>query len=145
MSAGKQGILMRAFCFSTAIFASAVVSADEAPSPVVTPILQTTVTSSGQPLKLPGGKVELDAVYVTIPPGGATSLHRHPWSRFAYVEQGRIRVENRDTGQAADFEAGSVIVEAVNQWHVGRTLGPDPVKLVVFDLVPPGTTNVAPK
>lgn len=107
---------------------------------VTTPILRTRLTSSNQPLKLPQGDAELVAVTVEIPAGGATSVHQHPWSRFAYVEKGRIRVINHDTGQAKDFRAGEVLSEAVGQWHEGRAID-GPVRLIVFDIVPPGVTN----
>ena len=105
-----------------------------------TPILRTRLTSSNQPLKLPQGESELVAVAVDIPAGGATSVHQHPWSRFAYVEKGRLRVINHDTGEAKEFLPGEVLSEAVGQWHEGRALD-GPVRLIVFDIVPPGVTN----
>ena len=108
---------------------------------VTTPILRTRLTSSNQPLKLPRGDAELVAVTVDIPAGGATSVHQHPWSRFAYVEKGRIRVINHDTGEARDIRPGEVLSEAVGQWHEGRAID-GPVRLIVFDIVPPGVTNV---
>ena len=114
----------------------------EPPKMVTTPILRTRLTSSNQPLKLPQGESELVAVAVDIPSGGATSIHRHPWSRFAYVEKGRLRVINHDTGEAKDFRPGEVLSEAVGQWNEGRAVH-GPVRLIVFDIVPPGVTNIA--
>ena len=116
-------------------------SAVESHKMVTTPILRTRLTSSNQPLKLPQGDAELVAVTVDIPAGGATSVHQHPWSRFAYVEKGRIRVINHDTGEARDFRPGEVLSEAVSQWHEGRAID-GPVRLIVFDIVPPGVTNI---
>ena len=112
------------------------------PAPVVTPLAKGTTTVTGQPLKLPAGGAEYSVVLVVIPPGGATNVHRHPWSRFAYVEQGPIRLINHDTGQTFDFQTGSVIAESIGQWHEGRAIGPNPVRLIVFDLTPPGSANV---
>ena len=109
---------------------------------LTTPILRTRLTSSNQPLKLPQGDSELVAVAVDIPSGGATSIHQHPWSRFAYVEKGQLRVINHDTGEAKDFRPGEVLSEAVGQWHEGRAIE-GPVRLIVFDIVPPGVTNVS--
>ena len=114
----------------------------EPPKLVTTPILRTRLTSSNQPLRLPQGDAELVAVAVDIPSGGATSIHRHPWSRFAYVEKGHLRVINYDTGEAKDFRSGEVLSEAVGQWHEGRAVY-GPVRLIVFDIVPPGVTNVS--
>jgi quercetin dioxygenase-like cupin family protein len=108
---------------------------------VTTPILRTRLTSSNQPLKLPHREAELVAVTVDIPAGGATSVHQHPWSRFAYVDKGRLRVINHDTGEAKDFRPGEVLSEAVGQWHEGRAID-GPVRLIVFDIVPPGVTNI---
>jgi quercetin dioxygenase-like cupin family protein len=114
----------------------------EPPKMVTTPILRTRLTSSNQPLKFPQGDSELVAVAVDIPSGGATSIHQHPWSRFAYVEKGHLRVINHDTGQAKDFRPGEVLSEVVGQSHEGRAID-GPVRLIVFDIVPPGTTNIS--
>jgi quercetin dioxygenase-like cupin family protein len=113
------------------------------PRAQATPILRTAVTSSGQRLRLPRGRAELVGTLVIIPPGALLPIHRHPWSRFAYVEEGTVRVHNADTRQTRDFAKGEVIVEAVGQWHEGRAVSASPVRLVVFDLVPPGVNNVA--
>jgi quercetin dioxygenase-like cupin family protein len=107
---------------------------------VTTPIARTQLTSSNQPLRLPSGASELVAVTVDISAGGATSVHQHPWSRFAYVEKGSLRVINHDTGEAKVFEPGQVLTEAVGQWHEGRAIS-GPVRLIVFDIVPPGVVN----
>jgi quercetin dioxygenase-like cupin family protein len=147
--AGESGV--RAIFFLLAAFAATFASAQPysaewskpAARPekmVTTPILRTRLTSSNQPLKLPQGEAELVAIAVDIPAGGATSIHQHPWSRFAYVEKGELRVLNHDTGEARDFKSGEVLSEAVGQWHEGRATS-GPVRLIVFDLVPPGATN----
>ena len=108
---------------------------------VSTPILRTTRTTSGQPLRLPQGEAEMVATLVTIPAGGAMPIHQHLWSRFLYVEQGPVRIINHDTGQSHEFQTGQVIPEVVAQWHEGRALGPSAAKLIVIDLVPPGVNN----
>jgi len=145
---------MRAACYTMAILGAALVSADasptlarqsQPPAPILKPLLQTQTTVSGQPLKLPPAAAELTATIVTIAPGGATPIHRHPWSRFAYVEQGPLRLINHATGKTVDFQSGSVIVESVGQWHEGRALGPKPAKLIVFDLAPPGAATTEPQ
>ena len=114
------------------------------PPSVSTPIARTAQTSSGQPLKLPSGKVEMVATAVEFPPNGATTLHMHPWSRFVYVERGTLRVVNQDTGKTSEFKAGQVFPEVITQWHQGYA-GPEGAKLVVIDIVPPGATNVVMK
>jgi quercetin dioxygenase-like cupin family protein len=136
--------LVSAGFLSTACSAQTAATATTAavPAPIVTPLAKGTTTVTGQPLKLPRDKAEYSAVLVVIPPGGATNVHRHTWSRFAYVEQGPIRLINHDTGQTFDFQTGAVIAESVGQWHEGRAIGPNSVRLIVFDLVPPGAANV---
>ena len=111
---------------------------------VSTPLIRTAATISGQPLRLPQGPAEMVATAMDIPPGGATAIHQHPWSRFVYVERGPVRITNLDTGQGHDFQTGQVLAEVVAQWHEGRA-GNSPVRLVVIDLVPPGATNMVMK
>ena len=110
--------------------------------PVVTPIVRTATTISGQPLRLPQGAAEMVAASVDIPAGGRVMLHRHPWSRFVYVESGRIAVRNRDTGTTTEAAAGQALAEVVNQWHEADALDGAPARLVVIDVVPPGVVNV---
>ena len=108
---------------------------------VVTPIVRTAATISGQPLRLPQGASEMAAAFVDIPAGGAIMIHKHPWSRFVYVESGTLQVTNHATGASKDFPAGTVLAEVVEQWHEGRAVGGTPVRVVVIDVVPPGVNN----
>ncbi len=111
---------------------------------VSTPLVRTSTTISGQPLRLPQGAAEMVATAMDIPPGAATAIHQHPWSRFVYVERGPVRITNLDTGQSHDFQTGQVMAEVVAQWHEGRALN-SPVRLMVIDVVPPGVTNMVMK
>jgi quercetin dioxygenase-like cupin family protein len=114
------------------------------PKAVVTPLTRTGKTISGQPLRLPQGDAEVVAAAVEIPAGGSLPIHKHPWSRIVYVEQGVLTVANLDTGATLDFTSGQVLPEVIDQWHEARA-GAGPVKLVVIDLVPPGVTNMVMK
>ena len=134
-------VLLLAMCAAASPSAAQPVeTAVQAERMVTTPILRTRLTSSNQSLRIPQGDAELVAVAVDIPAGGATSIHQHPWSRFAYVEKGELRVLNHQTGESRDFKPGEVLSEAVGQWHEGRATS-GPVRLIVFDIVPPGVTN----
>ncbi|MDP8995123.1 MAG: hypothetical protein M3N07_09120, partial [Pseudomonadota bacterium] len=45
------------------------------------PIVRSSVTMSGQPLRHRGEGAEVAVAAVEIAPGGALPRHRHPWSR----------------------------------------------------------------
>jgi quercetin dioxygenase-like cupin family protein len=121
---------------------SAPPTAAAVPNSASVPIIRTAHTVSGQPLRLPRGNAEMVATAVEIPANGATAIHQHPWSRFVYVERGPLRVINHDTGETRDFQTGEVFAEVIAQWHEGRAPGVNGARLVVIDLVPPGTTNM---
>lgn len=104
-------------------------------------ILRTDKTISGQSLKFAQGKSEMVASVADFAPNGVTAVHKHPWSRIVYVERGPLRVTNFDRHRTDVFQTGQVFVEAVDEWHQGHA-GPQGARLVVFDLVPPGTNNV---
>lgn len=108
---------------------------------VVKPVLSTTTTSSGQPIVLPQKDAQLVVSTYDIPPGAVLPKHKHPSPRYAYVLAGTIAVTNFDTGKTDTFKSGDFIVEAVDQWHSGATVGAEPVKLLVIDMVEKGQVN----
>ena len=114
-------------------------------APVSTPILETTETMSGQPIALPQGAVALAASRTDIPAGGRVPVHKHLWPRFVYVEKGWIELVNHDAGITRAYGPGDVVVEPVGQWHEGRAMGGDPVRLIAYDTAPPGKRNVVLK
>jgi quercetin dioxygenase-like cupin family protein len=129
-----------------AVLAAALaVAASAAEPPKVTQIAVAQTTWSGQPIVLPQGKVEVRAMTVDIPVAGRLPPHKHPYPRYAYVQAGRLSVTNEVTGQTKMFGAGEFVVEAVDQWHSGETVGGEPVRLLVIDEAPPGAANVVPK
>jgi len=109
---------------------------------VVTPVLTTDVTASGQPIVLPQKDAEVSASTYDIAPGAKLPVHKHPYPRYAYVLAGKLSVTNVDTGKTNTYETGGFIVEAVDQWHKAANIGSDAVKLLVIDMVPKGANNV---
>lgn len=109
---------------------------------VVTPVLTTDVTASGQPIVLPQKDAEVSASTYDIAPGAKLPVHKHPFPRYAYVLAGKLSVTNVDTGKTNIYETGGFIVEAVDQWHKAANIGGDPVKLLVIDMMPKGANNV---
>lgn len=113
-----------------------------AAGPVSTPISSSTTTWSGQPYSVPSGELQVTAQTVEIPVGGALGVHKHPWPRFAYVQQGTLRVINDDAHLTREFKAGEFVVEAIGQWHHAEVVGDQPVRLLVIDQAPAGKVNM---
>lgn len=109
---------------------------------VVRPVLSATTTSSGQPIVLPQKDAQVIASTYDIPPGAVLPKHKHPFPRYGYVLAGTIAVTNLDTGKTETFKTGDFILEAVDQWHYGATVGAEAVKLLVIDMVEKGQANV---
>ena len=108
---------------------------------VVTPLLSTTTTASGQPITLPQGNAEVIVSTFDIAPGATLPVHKHPFPRYAYVLAGDLRVTNTETNKSDDYKTGDFIVEMIGQWHRGTNIGATPVKLIVIDQVEKGASN----
>ncbi len=108
---------------------------------VVKPISSSGVTSSGQPIVLPRGHLQVTTSTYDIAPGAVLPVHKHPFPRFAYVLEGNLSVTDQDTGQTFLYKPGDMIVEVVNQWHYGENIGSSPVRLLVIDEVEGNAPN----
>jgi quercetin dioxygenase-like cupin family protein len=119
--------------------------AEPGKSVIVTPVLTTDVTASGQAIVLPSKDAQLIVSTYEIAPGAALPAHRHPYPRFGYMLAGSLRVTNLETGKSDDYKAGDFIPEAIGQWHQGANTGDGPVKILVIDQVERGRLNVEVK
>jgi quercetin dioxygenase-like cupin family protein len=104
----------------------------------ISPVLTTTVTSSGQPIVLPQGNVQLITSIYEIPPGAKLPEHEHNSQRYGYMMSGHLRITLTESGKSVEFKPGDFIVEARGQWHKAENIGGEPVKLLVIDQVEPG-------
>jgi quercetin dioxygenase-like cupin family protein len=104
----------------------------------ITPLLSTAVTSSGQPIVLPQGNIQLITSIYEIAPGAKLPEHEHNAQRYGYLMSGRLRITNTETGKSDEFKPGDFIVEARGQWHKAESIGTEPIKLLVIDQVEPG-------
>ncbi|MGA0531113.1 cupin domain-containing protein [Hansschlegelia sp. KR7-227] len=129
---------MAGFC----LVSSQVVALEPTKPVTVTPMLTTSVTSSGQPIVLPQTDVQLIVSTYEIQPGATLPVHKHPSARYAYVVSGTLSVANDATGVTAVFKPGDFVVEAIGQWHQGANIGPDTVKLLVIDQIEKGHATV---
>ncbi len=91
-----------------------------------------------QPITLPSGPLRLVVSQYVIPPGSVLPVHRHPYARYAYVQAGRLKITNVQSGVAKIFGPGDVVVEMINIWHSATPVGTETVRLLVFDQLPPG-------
>lgn len=110
-----------------------------APRPiVVTPLAAADTTASGQPIVLPPGEVTVRVSRYVIAPGARLPVHKHPHTRYAFVQSGTLEVYATDSGQRFVYKAGDFIVEVRDQWHHGENIGTVPVELLVIDQTPKG-------
>lgn len=117
----------------------------DAPAVVVTRILATDVTASGQPIVLPQTGVQVIVSTYEFAAGATLPDHKHPFPRYAYVLEGTLEVSYDATGKSQVYKPGDFILEAVEQWHHGAAIGSGPVKLLVIDQVEKGRENVVLK
>ena len=91
----------------------------------LTPILETTTTFTGQPIRFPQGENQLVAVLAEVAPGGQVGRHMHPVPLFVYMLEGTLTIEMEGHGTHA-FQAGQGFAEVTHTWHNGRNLGDKP-------------------
>ena len=109
--------------------------------PVVTKLFSGTTTALGQQIRLPEGAAEVTVLSYEIPPGAVLPDHKHPHPRYAYVLAGRLKVTTGDGIKSFEYGPGDFIVEMLDAWHSGQTVGRETVRLLVIDQGPPGTAN----
>jgi len=121
-------------------------AATPAPAPAPSNPVQTRYdhTITGQPLRPPPTPFQLLVTQVTYPPNHVIACHKHSWPRYVYVQSGHLRVTTYNPLAVHNFTAGQVVVEAIDQWHEGRVMGPEPLRLVAMEQVPPGRDNSTP-
>lgn len=97
----------------------------------VTPLLKTTQTWDGAPIKYPEGQAEITSLMIEVAPGGETSWHEHPVPSFGAVLEGTLEVTLTD-GRKKLIKSGEALAEVIATAHNGRNVGNTPVKLLVF-------------
>ncbi len=107
----------------------------------LTPILQTSTTFSGQPIRFPQSDNQIVAVLAEVAPGGQVGRHLHPNPLFVYILEGALTIEMEGHG-AHTFSAGEGLAEVVNTWHNGRNLGDTPVKFLIVFAAQEGTPTI---
>jgi len=98
----------------------------------VVEVFRGSQTALGQPLRFPGRDGTVVVTTYDIPPGARLPVHRHPQQRMAYVLSGNLRVSTPG-GRSWDYKPGDMVIEMLDNWHSGETLGTEPVRLLVID------------
>jgi len=104
-------------------------------------IFSATTTASGQPIVLPKTDAEVVVWMYDVPVGARLQVHKHPFQRYAYVLQGKLRVATADNSRTWEYKAGDFVVEMVDAWHYGTNVGSERVRLLVIDQVEKGQAN----
>jgi quercetin dioxygenase-like cupin family protein len=105
----------------------------------ITPLLETTTTWEGSPIRHPRGTAQITGLMVEIPAGGETGWHSHPVPSFGYILEGTLDVTLKN-GRVKRLNAGEAVAEVIDTVHNGHVVGAQAVKLIVFYV---GTENGA--
>ncbi|MCX5521224.1 cupin domain-containing protein [Kaistia defluvii] len=117
---------------ATLATASAFAEESYKPSVKVKRILQTTTTTSGDPIRYPDvPDPEVQSLIVEIPAGGETGWHTHPVPAYAYILAGTIEVDS-EGGATRIFKAGDSFAEMVDHRHNGRVVGDETVRILMI-------------
>ena len=98
----------------------------------ISELLKTSSSWDGSPLPdYPQGKPEITIARITIQPGAALPLHRHPMINAGVLLSGELTVSTADH-KTIHLKAGDAIAEVVNTWHFVKNDGKVPAEIVVF-------------
>ena len=94
------------------------------------PLLSTSTTILGEPLRYPSGAAHVTSAIVTLAPGERTILHKHGVPMFFYILDGEITVDYGKHGKRT-YRKGQSQMEAMNVAHFGENTGTEPMRLIV--------------
>jgi quercetin dioxygenase-like cupin family protein len=105
----------------------------QGPEPItVSELLKTSTSWDGRPLpKYPKGQPEVTIARITIQPGAAFPLHKHPMINAGILMSGELTVTTAEN-KTIHLKAGDAIAEVVNTWHFGKNDGKVPAEILVF-------------
>ena len=72
------------------------------------------------------GAVGISAYFVNAPPGRGPRLHRHPYDKVVFVQEGRARWTIN--GQERDVGPGDILVVKAGEIHTFVNIGDAPLK-----------------
>ncbi|WP_083232498.1 cupin domain-containing protein [Endozoicomonas atrinae] len=97
----------------------------------VNTIKAQVVTDDSSPMRYPKTKKPMvKTLRISIPSGGETGWHYHPYPGYGFTITGTMEVTLKD-GQKNHYETGEAIYEVVNTAHNGRCISKTPCDLIV--------------
>lgn len=85
----------------------------------------------GTPLPdYPKGKPNIVMVRVTIPKGESIAWHKHPVINAGFLIKGEIKLKTENNRELT-LRSGEAIIELVNKWHTGKSVGADDAEILV--------------
>jgi quercetin dioxygenase-like cupin family protein len=118
-------------CMAAALLPFAAHAIEPSATVKVTPLLKTSQSWNGAPIKYPEGQAEISGLMIEIAPGGETNWHEHPVPSFGMLLEGTLEISLAD-GRKKLMKPGEALAEVIATPHNGRNVGTTPVKLVVF-------------
>ena len=107
------------------------------------PLLSTSTTVLGEPLRYPGGKAHVTSAIVTLAPGEHTIAHKHGVPMFFYILDGEITVDYGKRGKRT-YRKGDSQIEAMGVAHFGENSGTEPMRLIAVYMGGSRAKNVMP-
>jgi quercetin dioxygenase-like cupin family protein len=131
----KRFMTSRFFCVILIwglVLLSSAYAADTSPQTTVKELANTQKSWNGALLPgYPEGQPQVRILSITVPPGQKLPVHQHPVINAGVLLSGHLRVHTTDA-QILDLHAGEAIVEVVDTWHWGESVGPEPAHIIVF-------------
>jgi len=93
--------------------------------------LQADSSWNGNKIEYPSGQAEVTGMLIEVDPGQETGWHTHSVPSFAMIIEGQLEVTLED-GRKKLLKAGDFLAEVIDVPHMGRNVGKETVKLVVF-------------
>ena len=98
----------------------------------VSELARSGASWDGTPLPAyPVQKPEITILRITIRPGSALPMHRHPVINAGVLLSGELTVVTEDN-KTHKLNAGDALVEVVDKWHFGKNTGKVPAVILVF-------------
>jgi quercetin dioxygenase-like cupin family protein len=79
----------------------------------------------------PDKQPEITILKITLAPGAALPMHRHPVINAGVLLSGELTVLTEDE-KTLHLKAGEGLIEVVNKWHYGKNTGNVPAVILVF-------------